>query len=184
MRLILLRANAAGIVLQGLTGSSPVDGKLGVTMHAVTRQRGRSDAPIRNSSTARAHWRPSRIAQTTRDWPRRMSPQEKTFCTARLVVGDVGLDVAAWIERDGGLFDQTVLARTDKAHGQKHEVGLELEVAAFDFLHLLAAIGALDPFDAHAFQRLDLAVLADGALGQHRPVALAAFFVRTTRCAA
>src|SRR5882762_5938099 len=36
--------------------------------------RGRVLDPIRNSSTARAHCRPSRIAQTTSDWPRRMSP--------------------------------------------------------------------------------------------------------------
>ena len=44
-------------------------------------QRGSSDAPIRNSSTARAHWRPSRIAHTTSDWPRRMSPAVNTFGT-------------------------------------------------------------------------------------------------------
>jgi dienelactone hydrolase len=30
-------------------------------------------------STERAHWRPSRMAQTTSDWPRRMSPQAKIF---------------------------------------------------------------------------------------------------------
>lgn len=55
--------------------------------HAATRaaggdqspQRGNVLAPIRNSSTARAACRPSRIAQTTRDWPRRMSPAAKTF---------------------------------------------------------------------------------------------------------
>lgn len=41
-------------------------------------QRGSSLAPISARSTARAHWRPSRIAQTTRLWPRRMSPQAKT----------------------------------------------------------------------------------------------------------
>ena len=45
----------------------------------LTPYRGSSLAPIRNSSTARAHCRPSRIAQTTSDWPRRMSPQEKIF---------------------------------------------------------------------------------------------------------
>src|SRR5215471_20190943 len=38
-------------------------------------------APIRNSSIARAHWRPSRIAQTTSDWPRRMSPAAKILGT-------------------------------------------------------------------------------------------------------
>ena len=42
-------------------------------------QRGRSLAPIRNSSMARAAWRPSRMAQTTRLWPRRMSPAANTL---------------------------------------------------------------------------------------------------------
>ena len=44
-------------------------------------QRGSTDEPIRNSSTARAHWRPSRMAHTTSDWPRRMSPAANTFAT-------------------------------------------------------------------------------------------------------
>ena len=43
------------------------------------RHRGRSDCPIRNSSTARAHCRPSRIAQTTSDCPRRASPAANTL---------------------------------------------------------------------------------------------------------
>ena len=41
--------------------------------------RGKSVFPIRNVSIARAHKRPSRIAQTTSDCPRRMSPAENTF---------------------------------------------------------------------------------------------------------
>jgi hypothetical protein len=44
-------------------------------------QRGSSLAPIRNSSTARAAWRPSRMAHTTSDWPRRMSPAANTLGT-------------------------------------------------------------------------------------------------------
>jgi hypothetical protein len=40
--------------------------------------RGNSLAPISAMSTLRAHWRPSRMAQTTRLWPRRMSPQANT----------------------------------------------------------------------------------------------------------
>ena len=44
-------------------------------------QRGRAETPIRNSSTARAAWRPSRIAHTTSDWPRRMSPAVNTLST-------------------------------------------------------------------------------------------------------
>jgi hypothetical protein len=43
--------------------------------------RGKRLAPIRNSSTARAHCRPSRIAQTTSDWPRRMSPAANSLGT-------------------------------------------------------------------------------------------------------
>src|SRR6185369_3834895 len=48
---------------------------------AAGAQRGRSLVPIRNSSIARAACRPSRIAQTTSDWPRRMSPAANTFST-------------------------------------------------------------------------------------------------------
>ena len=42
-------------------------------------QRGSRLDPIRNSSMARAHCRPSRIAHTTSDWPRRMSPAANNF---------------------------------------------------------------------------------------------------------
>jgi hypothetical protein len=40
---------------------------------------GRFVVPIRNWSIERAHSRPSRIAHTTSDWPRRMSPAENTL---------------------------------------------------------------------------------------------------------
>ena len=43
--------------------------------------RGRSVRPIRNLSMAWAQSRPSRIAHTTSDWPRRMSPAANTFGT-------------------------------------------------------------------------------------------------------
>ena len=48
---------------------------------AIRFQRGKSEKPIKNSSAARAAWRPSRIAHTTRDWPRRMSPAANTLST-------------------------------------------------------------------------------------------------------
>ena len=44
-------------------------------------QRGSVVDPIRNLSTACAAWRPSRIAHTTSDWPRRMSPAANTLGT-------------------------------------------------------------------------------------------------------
>ena len=50
-----------------------------LTGRAARRHRGSAVAPIRNLSMAWAHWRPSRIAQTTSDWPRRMSPAANTF---------------------------------------------------------------------------------------------------------
>jgi hypothetical protein len=40
---------------------------------------GKLVVPIKNWSIDRAHNLPSRMAQTTSDWPRRMSPAEKTF---------------------------------------------------------------------------------------------------------
>ena len=35
--------------------------------------------PVRNTSTSRAASRPSEMAQTTSDWPRRMSPATNTL---------------------------------------------------------------------------------------------------------
>ncbi len=81
----------AAIGLQRRCRDSGPLGNLGDRLHAGRlsdfdvgiHQRGRSLAPIRNSSTARAAWRPSRIAHTTSDCPRRMSPAAKIF--SRLV---------------------------------------------------------------------------------------------------
>ena len=53
--------------------------------HDPPRQRGSVVDPIRNLSTACAAWRPSRIAHTTSDWPRRMSPAANTLGTECLV---------------------------------------------------------------------------------------------------
>ena len=44
-------------------------------------QRGSVLLPIKLASTSRAACRPSRIAQTTRLWPRRMSPAANTLAT-------------------------------------------------------------------------------------------------------
>ena len=45
------------------------------------RERGSVLDPIRKASTSRAHWRPSRMAQTTSDCPRRTSPAANTLAT-------------------------------------------------------------------------------------------------------
>src|SRR5690349_8291830 len=56
-------------------------GEVGRGRRKLGHQRGSSLKPIRYSSTARAACRPSRIAHTTSDWPRRTSPAAKTFGT-------------------------------------------------------------------------------------------------------
>ena len=143
-------------------------------------QRGRSLDPIRKASTERAHWRPSRMAHTTNDWPRRMSPAANTFDAGAVVVG-VGAHVAARVAVHAEGV-QHGLHRRYEAHGQQHQVGLDLEFRAFDLAHLhLAGRFVLEPFDARADKLLDLAVAALEQLGGHGPVALAAFLVRRGR---
>ena len=76
--------NTAPIIIVSYTVRSARKAVLGASFQLSgmrTRYLGRSELPIRYSSTARAHWRPSRIAQTTRDWPRRMSPAANTLDT-------------------------------------------------------------------------------------------------------
>lgn len=75
-----LTASAAVMILMCRDGAS--DNRSAsplISVSVLPNQRGSSLPPIKNSSTARAHWRPSRMAQTTSDWPRRMSPAVKTF---------------------------------------------------------------------------------------------------------
>ena len=58
----------------------------GSSYATVGSHRGSVVDPIRNLSIAWAHWRPSRIAHTTSDWPRRMSPAANTFGSRGLVI--------------------------------------------------------------------------------------------------
>jgi len=53
--------------------------KMSARLTLIDAYRGRSVLPIKNRSMDCAQRRPSRIAQTTSDWPRRMSPAENTF---------------------------------------------------------------------------------------------------------
>jgi hypothetical protein len=54
---------------------------IGAVPRATEFQRGSAVVPINARSIARAAWRPSRIAQTTSDWPRRTSPAAQTLST-------------------------------------------------------------------------------------------------------
>src|SRR6266567_4183851 len=79
------RRSVVGRVERSVTrrDQEPVDGGLRFASPALrgAAYRGRVLDPIRNWSTARAHCRPSRIAQTTSDWPRRISPAANIFGT-------------------------------------------------------------------------------------------------------
>ena len=97
-----------------------------------------------------AAWRPSRIAHTTSDCPRRMSPAANTFGARRAVVEFVCLHVAARIELYPEVLDHAARYGMEEAHGQQHEVGRNGELAGRHRLHLA--------IEADAFQLLDLAV--------------------------
>ena len=144
-----------------------------------TVYRGSVVVPIRNWSIARAHWRPSRIAQTTSDWPRRMSPAAKILRDRGLVVDRVGGDVAARVERrpPPARSCRAGAARGSPSPAARDRPSARTRCPAISCIAKRPS-GVLRPLDPHAFERRDPAVRAAGALGQHRPVALAALLLR------
>jgi hypothetical protein len=60
-------------------GVPPASGAADASFYVRRAYRGKSVFPIRKRSIDWAQRRPSRMAQTTSDWPRRMSPAENTF---------------------------------------------------------------------------------------------------------
>src|SRR3546814_38539 len=97
---------------------------------------------------------------------------------AGLIVDDIRRNVSARVETHPRLLDHPGLAWSEEAHGKQHQIGLELELATRNLLHLHPAVVGFHPFDADTFQRFDLAVASDRTLGDDRPVALAAFLMR------
>ena len=90
------------------------------TVRARRASRGRAGAVASQASTARAQRRPSSIAHTISDWPRRASPAAKTPRT------DVANSAASALPRasrcDAELLEQRRL-RADEAHGEQDELG-------------------------------------------------------------
>ena len=127
-------------------------------------QRGRSDLPIRCSSTARAACRPSRIAHTTSDWPRRMSPQANTLVDRGPVVAGIGEHVAPGVEVDPEVGQHALVLRVQEPHREEDEIGRELEVSALDLDHPGRRAGAVPlPLDARAGEGPDPSVLGHGS---------------------
>ena len=138
--------------------------------------RGSTDDPIRNSSIERAACLPSRIAHTTSDWPRRMSPAANSLVDAGAIVVDVGLDIAARVELDAEVLHHALVHRVRETHRQQHQIGLEREFRPGDRRDL--------GVDAHAMELLHDAVLARELLGHDREVALRALLLGWTRSSA
>src|SRR3546814_5375129 len=74
----------------------------------------------------------------------RISDWSSDVCSSNLVSGDVG----ASVELHAEAFDQALGLRSEEAHGQEHELALDLLVAALDLLeaavdhpHLVEAQG-------------------------------------------
>ena len=76
----------------------------------------------------RAHWRPSLIAQTISDCPRRASPAANTPST-EVVYGLHRLDVAARVALDAELLEQPLLG-VQEAHREQHELRGQLALGA------------------------------------------------------
>ena len=68
------------------------------------------------------------------------------------VIAGVGGDIAALVERQAEVLDHALVHRMHEAHRQQHELGVELEFAAGNGLHLVV--------DVHAVQLLDTKPLA------------------------
>ena len=115
----------------------------------------------------RAHWRPSLIAQTISDWPRRASPAANTPST-EVVYGLERLDVAARVVLDAELVEQLLLG-VQEAHRQQHELRGQLALGARDRARTAARGSAWA-----MCRRRDAAVaVVDEARGRDRVVLLA-----------
>jgi len=117
---------------------------------------GNSVLPIKNRSHSRAAPRPSLIAQTTRLWPRRMSPAVKTRGTlvwnlpcSALAIGTRVLLHPELIEHRG--------FRPKEAHRQEHKLGREHSLRTRNLPWREAAV-VFDPLHVDRVQRLDAAV--------------------------
>ena len=125
----------------------------------------------------RAASRPSAIAQTTIDWPRRQSPAAKMPRLGGHVVA-VAAEHAALGERQVEGLGQDRLG-SGEADRQQHQLAGEDQLGAVDLLELAFAHLVEVLLDADGVQLLDVAaVVADELLGLDLPVALAPFFVR------
>src|SRR6266508_5314658 len=134
------------------------------------RQRSRAFEPLVDGSRRRAAFGDGPHDQALA--PAHVAAHEDAV--ARRRERGVAADIAPLVELDAELLEQTAPVGTDEAHGQQHEITVEVEVGAFD-LHE----APVDHLDLVGPQGPQVAVkIADEALGVHREHPLAALLVR------
>ena len=79
--------------------------------------------PSESSSIAAAHWRPSRIAQTTSDWPRRMSPQANTLDLEEAYCFVSASTLPRGSSATPSSVKKALLDGRNEAHREENEVG-------------------------------------------------------------
>src|SRR3546814_10414499 len=99
----------------------------------------------------------------------RISDWSSDVCSSNLVSGDVG----ASVELHAEAFEQALGVRSEEAHGQEHELALDLLVAALDLLE--AAVDHLHLVEAQGPH--GAVVVAQEALGVDRVHPLATLLV-------
>ena len=100
----------------------------------------------------RAHWRPSLIAHTISDCPRRASPAAKTPFNRGGVGGD-GLHVPARVLLDAELIEQLLLG-VQEAHREQHQLGGQLALGALHRRERRRGLGSGDVQSGHAAVRV------------------------------
>ena len=124
------------------------------------------------ASTPAAVLRPSEIAHTTSDWPRRISPAAKTPSTEVMLLL-IGGHIAAAVERDSQLLQHSAAHRPSEAHGKQHEVGFDYGFGSGNRLELWRRR------HLHGMQARHVSVgVALETDRSQAPLARSAFFVR------
>ena len=124
------------------------------------RFQGSRVSPMRKRSISRAASRPSLIAHTTSDWPRRQSPRGEYTLNACLVLAVLRRVVGALVILDTQRVRDLVF-RPKKTHGEEHEICLPLPLAPRDFVE--APVLELDVHSMDSAQRP--AAVGDERLG-------------------
>ena len=132
---------------------------------------------MRKASTARAASRPSQIAHTTSDCPRRASPQAKTPCVGVAKSRVVGAHVAPRVRREAAALPGGLVG-PGEAQREENEIGVHGEAAPLDLAERGLAAFVGDPLHAEHLEPPHVAsAVVQEALRQHGEVAVPALLL-------